>query len=125
MGGDCSAEGGTREGRVKGTLGLIGFIARLAPMPPYCALSPVPWSPSTAPSSPAAPFVLWLGPKGVASYYAYEYAYVPCKHGGVFGPSGSLPGLLGSALWKPKLLEGISPQRGGTSRRSLRGLGWL
>ena len=47
MGGDCSAEGGTREGRVKGTLGLIGFIARLAPMPPYCALSPVPWSPSS------------------------------------------------------------------------------
>ena len=30
MGGDCSAEGGTREGRVRGTLGPIGFIARLA-----------------------------------------------------------------------------------------------
>ena len=35
MGGDRSAEGGTREGRVRGTLGPIGFIARLAPIPPY------------------------------------------------------------------------------------------
>merc|ERR1712166_596505 len=41
MGGDRSAEGGTREGRVRGTLGPIGFIARLAPMPPYCALSSI------------------------------------------------------------------------------------
>ena len=32
MGGECSAEGGTREGRVRGTLGPIGFIARLAPI---------------------------------------------------------------------------------------------
>ena len=63
--------------------------------------------------------------RGEASYYAYEYAYVPCEHGGVFGSSGSHPGLVGSAFWRPQLLEGISPQRGGTSRRSLRGLGWL
>eukprot|EP00964_Phaeocystis_antarctica_P042308 scaffold24242_cov66-Phaeocystis_antarctica.AAC.4 len=69
MGGDCSAEGGTREGRVRGTLGPIGFIARLAPIPPYCALFSILWA------------------RGVASYYAYEYAYVPCEHGGVFGSS--------------------------------------
>ena len=49
--------------------------------------------------------------RGEASYYAYEYAYVPCEHGGVFGSSGSHPGLVGSALWRPNLLEGISPQR--------------
>jgi hypothetical protein len=49
--------------------------------------------------------------RGEASYYAYEYAYVPCEHGGVFGSSGSPPGLVGSALWRPNLLEGISPQR--------------
>jgi len=61
MGGDCSAEGGTREGRVRGTLGPIGFIARLAPMPPYCALSSILSPPSTSPSSPAAPSVLCLG----------------------------------------------------------------
>ena len=61
MGGDCSAEGGTREGRVRGTLGLNGFIARLAPIPPYCALFSVLWSPSTSPSSPTAPPVLYLG----------------------------------------------------------------
>ena len=54
MGGDCSAEGGTREGRVRGTLGTIGFIARLAPIPPYCALFSALCSPSTTPSSPAA-----------------------------------------------------------------------
>ena len=61
MGGDRSAEGGTREGRVRGTLGPIGFIARLAPMPPYCALSSILSPPSTSPSSPAAPSVLCLG----------------------------------------------------------------
>ena len=61
MGGDCSAEGGTREGRVRGTLGPIGFIARLAPIPPYCALSSILSPPSTSPSSPAAPSVLCLG----------------------------------------------------------------
>ena len=43
---DCSAEGGTRLGCVRGTLGAICFIARLPPWSPYCALPPGPRSPS-------------------------------------------------------------------------------
>ena len=43
---DCSAEGGTRLGCLRGTLGAICFIARLPPWSPYCALPPGPRSPS-------------------------------------------------------------------------------
>ena len=52
--GDCSAEGGTREGRVRNALGSMCFIARLPPIPlhnplipPYCALYLGPCPPST------------------------------------------------------------------------------
>ena len=93
MGGECSAEGGTREGRVRGTLGTIDFIARLAPTPPYCALFSALCSPSTTPSSPAALPFPYLGSGAVAFYYAYGYAYMPREHRGVFGPPACLPGL--------------------------------
>ena len=79
---------------MRGTLGTIGFIARLAPMPPYCALFSALCSPSTTPSSPAALPFPYLGSGALAFYfYAYGYAYVPREHGGVFGPPAYLPGL--------------------------------
>ena len=79
---------------MRGTLGTIGFIARLAPIPPYCALFSALCSPSTTPSSPAALPFPYLGSGALAFYfYAYGYAYVPREHGGVFGPPACLPGL--------------------------------
>ena len=66
---------------MRGTLGTIGFIARLAPTPPYCGRAVLR---SVFPLY--FPFLSHRAPcpvsraKGVASYYAYEYAYVPCEH---------------------------------------------
>ena len=58
--GDCSAEGGTRLGCVRGALGSICFITRLARIPLYCTPCPEPWSPSTTSASPTAPSVPYL-----------------------------------------------------------------
>ena len=84
------AEGGTREGRVRGMLARSALSAssrRLAPIPPYCALFSALYSPSTTPSSPAALPFPYLGSGALAFYfYAYGYAYVPREHRGVFGP---------------------------------------
>ena len=69
-GSDSSAEGGTRGGDVRDALGSIGFIASLAPMPPYCALFPAPSlrgpPPPTAPS-PATHSILFPVVEGAAS----------------------------------------------------------
>ena len=83
---------------MRGTLGPIGFIARLAPIPPYCALFSALCSPSTTPFlSRRDPLPPYLGSGAVAFYYAYGYAcmrtYVPREHRGVFGPPACLPGL--------------------------------
>ena len=62
---------------MRGTLGTIGFIARLAPLPPYCALFSALCSPSTTPFlSRRDPLPPYLGSGAVAFYYAYGYAYV-------------------------------------------------
>ena len=39
--------------------------------------------------------------------YTYKYAYVPCKHGGVFGAPGSHPNLHSTAFWRPNLFGGL------------------
>ena len=57
---------------MRGTLGTIGFIARLAPIPPYCALFSALYSPSTTPSSPAALPFPYLG-SGALAFYFYAY----------------------------------------------------
>ena len=56
-------------------------------------------------------FHLYPGVKGAASNYAYTYACVPCKHGGVLGALGShlnLQGLL--PLDTSMLLRGGYPK---------------
>ena len=73
--GDCSAEGGTRLGCVRGALGSICFIARLALPYPLIAGCTLSRGPLLLPPrlSHRTLLPVSLGAKGVAFYYAYWY----------------------------------------------------
>ena len=76
--GDCSAEGGTRLGCVRGALGSICFITRLAHIPLSHAVprAVVPFYYLRLSHRTLRP--VSIGAKGVAFYYAYWYGMRTC-----------------------------------------------
>ena len=83
--GDCSAEGGTRLGCVRGALGSICFITRLALIPLLHAVpSTVVPSVLPPPLPPHPPSRIYRGEgRGVLLRILVWNAYVSCIHGGV------------------------------------------